>query len=211
MGERGLCVPALGVEGSTQQRERQSAGGQGGGEAEAREKGSQGWAGQGLVGVWAACPGWYLVRPCLPRILQRGPINHYSIVICSQGGLISQLAPPLLPWQQQRCQATATPAAAAAAEQGWLCTAQVPSSLITSLPVLAGAQSLGPGTTPARPLAAPLLSAPLGPCPPHGLAPTLQTPNPWRTSLNSQALAQAPLAPSWPPGSALPPTGLPWI
>lgn len=40
-----------------------------------------------------------------------GPINCCSVVICSRGGLISKLAPPWSPWQQQRCQATAAPAA----------------------------------------------------------------------------------------------------
>lgn len=78
-------------------------------------------AGRGVDSLLRLVPG--PPPPNLPRILQPDPINRYSIVICSQGGLISQLAPPLLPWQQQRCQATATPAAAAAAEQGWLYSA----------------------------------------------------------------------------------------
>lgn len=111
----------------------------------------------GAAGGWAAWPQALPGPPCLPRICQRSPINRYSIVICSQGGLISQLAPPLSPWQQQRCQATAPPASAAP-EQAGSVERQAPLLTCSPSPALQVPRTRGLGPPPARAHEAPPLS-----------------------------------------------------
>lgn len=109
----------------------------------------KGWGVEGCPlrrGAWRLGKGWaagsqaqYLgPAPASQGTLQLGPINHCSIVICSRGGLISKLAPPPSPWQQQRCQATAAPAAAA--QSSSLCRARSPPHWLPPLPGTAGAQ-----------------------------------------------------------------------
>lgn len=60
------------------------------------------------------------------------PLNRSSIVICSRGGPISKLAPPSLPWQPQRCQATLVLRHSYRA--GWLCRSAGPAPCFLQVP-----------------------------------------------------------------------------
>lgn len=150
-------------------------------------------------------------RPA-PREAPSSALLTTAALLFAAGGLISKLAPPSSPWQQQRCQATAAPAGGS--RSCLLCRARsLPSSLVP---------------TPLRPCRCSVA----GPGPPRAepgwprvrRLQQLRTFLTFRGHVHRLALSQAwetfserpkcgrsaPPALSWPPGAAPSPTGPPW-
>lgn len=101
-------------------------GGCGGAELGCRT-GTGGWKGEPL-----GSQAQYLVSAPAPREPSSSAVNCSSIVICSRGGPISKLAPPSLPWQPRRCQATLVLRHSYRA--GWLCRTAGPAPCFLQVP-----------------------------------------------------------------------------